>query len=1278
MAFNVLTTPAKDSGLSSLQSACINGDVETVNGILNFSPDKLDGAIAMCIEVGHNSPLFPGKSIPTFLRQQDSENHKQISKLVEKLTKHFWSQSLLHLAARKGNAEHIRRLLDCGDHVDAKSPDLTGDRETPLMLAARFNDVDVVEYLVERGASLDMQDNRGYSVVHYGAMGGKTENTLRLIELGANGWREHNVSPICPAAEYGHIDVIRLLIEHGAHVDKYSVCAAAEKGDLKIIQFLLKNGYNLHTADGWLPLHCAAQGNHTNVVKFIIENGGNVLAKSMHGQTVLHLATRLELVTFLVEKGADINAEDIKGRTPLQAAASNGQVDTVTYLLNHGADINSYDEYGNTPLSGAVSGGHAAAANVLINKGCDLESAPNLIWEAAFSGHTDLLELFLQKGFDVDTMSYHNGETPLAAAARSGNVATVAFLLDRGANINGPDTTTAISENHNGANPDSDSDDDEEDVWMNRMKIQLHSPLYYALEAGQDEVAKLLIERGADTMNPIDGNESLAELAAKHGLSDILELLGGTSNFHFNKVVGVDTLTSAASRGDLKLVRFLLENGVEVNAKDMSGETALTSVLSHSWLALTSRQIFETVELLISFGADISCPNYSFQTPIQLACARNFESVTELLLELGCKQTFNIYCPMYHAVGHDNAKLAEILLQYGADANVRDCNEDSPLHFAARANSLLAAQVLLNHGAELDVVNKLGATPLAEAASRGYQSMVQLLIENGANVDKKGNSAACPLILALQNCKWWPDYRSLVQTLLNHGCSINIPDQYGRSAIYYVPDQARREFFDLLLHHGACFKLSDLNRETALHFAASRSNVAYVEWLLEQGADVGALDIKNRTPLHAAVYGGHQMSVELLIQHGANVNLADSKGWLPLHLAARSGNVNVAEILVENGSDVTAVDKKGRTLLHLASKIGYTEMTEFLIRHGVDINARDYSGQTVIGAMSVCRHSGNWEWNFFQTYLVNGGDIFAVDGITGTTVLHFAAASNLISALDNLLNQGLELEARDKYGDTPLHRAAAHGAIEMIQGLVDRGADLSAVNKKGQTPLLLSLSLPYSEGSKILLESGSSVQVADTYGNTPLHCCVRDPSLVKEIIKKGGDVNAVNSGGFTLLHFAAYHDVPDTARVLLKAGASVYCRDKEGNTPLLSSFLSSSVRQGSQNKTTELLIRYGSDTHATDNQGKTCMHIMMTREKNKRILDYRMIMTYKVQVNAVDELGSTALHLALLYNLQLLAHDLLKHGADPEAVDHKGCTPLHVGCCSGSSEAVFVMIDHGR
>lgn len=220
MAFNA--TPDKESGLSCLHSACIEGDIETVSTILNYSPDKLDCAIALGVKIGHNASNFAGKSVMTALRQQDSAKHRQISDLVDKATKNFQSQSLLHLAAKKGHAEHLRRLLEMGEHVNSVCSDLSEDRQTPLMLAARFNEEEVVEFLVERGASLEMTDGRDCTPLFHAAMGGKTRNMLRLIELGADVLKgnDREVSAVHLAAENGHTDAVRLLLEHGADANK--------------------------------------------------------------------------------------------------------------------------------------------------------------------------------------------------------------------------------------------------------------------------------------------------------------------------------------------------------------------------------------------------------------------------------------------------------------------------------------------------------------------------------------------------------------------------------------------------------------------------------------------------------------------------------------------------------------------------------------------------------------------------------------------------------------------------------------------------------------------------------------------------------------------------------------------------------------------------------------------------------------------------------------------------------------------------------------------------
>ena len=400
LTFDAVTTPDKKTGLSCLQSACIEGDIETVGAILNHSPDKLYSAIALRCKIGHNATNFAGESIDAVLQQRDSKDHKQICESVENVTKCFESQPLLCLAAREGKVEHLRRLLDCGEYIDSEEY-----YETPLMLAAKFNEEDVVEFLVERGASFNITEINGFTAFHFAAWGGKTRNIQRLIELGAvSKWDGRNAtSPLELAIEGGHTEAVRLLIEHGADIENVNdnsdsaVMIAADMGHLDIIQLLLMYGGNLFegNSDCLLPLHRAALRGHIDVVKFILQNNGNVGMQTLEGETVLHLASRLELLRFLVEQGADIHARDCRYRTPLHCTASYGQSDKVNFLLNQGADIKALDDDNHSPLYWTLNMGYVDVAKLLIERGADtsnVDSECNSLAElAAKYGFDDLL-----------------------------------------------------------------------------------------------------------------------------------------------------------------------------------------------------------------------------------------------------------------------------------------------------------------------------------------------------------------------------------------------------------------------------------------------------------------------------------------------------------------------------------------------------------------------------------------------------------------------------------------------------------------------------------------------------------------------------------------------------------------------------------------------------------------------------------------------------------------------------------------------------------------------
>ena len=1275
----MVTTPDQERGFSSLQLACIQGDIETFSCILNHSPSKLDSVMAVSVKIGRHSSHFPGKSVWAVLNLQQSVEHRQLRKLVDTVFKDCHSQSLIHLAARSGQVHHLRRVLDCGEQVNFVAMESLG--ETPLILASRFNDEDVVEFLIERGASLEMCDSRGCTPFHHAAEGGKVRNMLRLIELGADVFKLNfqGYSAFHLAVASGHTEVLPLLIEHGVDVNEATTCCttnssntrytplmlAAEKGHLGAIHLLLNNGGELKKENkiGWLPLHSAAAGDHTNVVTFFIEKGGNcknALPVTHHGTTVLHLATRLELVRLLVEEGADVLARDNRHKTPLHVAAEKGQTDTVSYLLNQGADVNSRDEDGLIALYYSLKGGHATTAKVLIDKGSDsmlindksvLEfHEAELLKLSARKGSTAVLQLLLDRGLSADTVHSEGSSllTPLEEASSNGQCDVVTFLLERGASINGDvDSRAKLLHNRNLY---------VEEYWKNI------SPLYVALHARQAETAKLLIERRADILN-LDSSKigSLKMLAAEHGLLDVLGMLcnhthDDVESFYIKNAAAI--LTSAAFRTDIDVVSRHLQNGLDVNARTEDENTALHFAL----LRDAHPKIIEMVKLLVEFGADINAKNNKLKTPLHFAADLNHEEIVSLLIELECEANCEdslTESPLHLAVNRRNSKVTEMLLQYGLAVNQKCCREETtPLHVAAAvasgSESVHIPQLLLQHGADREAKNALGETPLASAAETkgGNFSLVQLFLLEGSSADAKDKFGKTPLMKAVRNAVI-TGYTNIVEVLLEHGGSVNTTDQHGRSPLHFIPSCAGVEVCQLLLDYGPDVNLSDDNGETPLHVAAS-GNPEIVERLLQQGAHVGALDRDNRCPLHAAAYGGHCRSVELLIQRGADVQLADSQGWSPLHFAAAGGNFDKVEILIQYGSNVKAVDENGRTALHLATKGGFMYLVELLVNHGGDVNATDFNGQSVLSAMYKLTSFEYYFEDPLQLYLDHGGDKRAVDEETGRTTLHFAVTQEFVSSVNILLDEGLDIEARDKNGDTPLHRAAMGGTEEMLQLLIDRGADLTAVNSKGQTPLLASLA---NHKKNLLLEHGQNFQVTDNYGNTALHLAIYRPSL---------DDPFLLDPWIQISEFSK-----DDIVFLLNAGASVHCRDMQENTPL------HIAAAENRSEIAELLIKEGSDVNATNIQGRTCLH-MAIFSCAPDIL--QMLILHGADVNAIDELGSTPLHIAFTLPCIWMVEPLLKHGSNPEAVDYKGSTPLHLGCCFGclNASVVSLMIEHGR
>ena len=179
-------------------------------------------------------------------------------------------------------------------------------------------------------------------------------------------------------------------------------------------------------------------------------------------------------------------------------------------------------------------------------------------------------------------------------------------------------------------------------------------------------------------------------------------------------------------------------------------------------------------------------------------------------------------------------------------------------------------------------------------------------------------------------------------------------------------------------------------------------------------------------------------------------------------------------------------------------------------------------------------------------------------------------------------------------------------------------------------------------------------------GDTPMHNAVWGDKVheLEKLHKKGGDLNVKGAWDRTLLHKSAeYFGGPKCAEYLLKHGADVDPRDREGATPL-----HYAATHGSEDVAV-LLIEHQADVNARDNNEKTPLHWAVDKAHRTFIVD--LLIQHGADVHAADTRGETPLHRAAVHNSNLeILKALLDNGADINVKDNLGNTPLLLALAS--------------
>jgi uncharacterized protein len=424
--------------------------------------------------------------------------------------------------------------------------------------------------------------------------------------------------PLVDAAKRGDMQAVRALVQKAVDVNattpdgSTALYWAVERDDREMVRLLLRAGASAKTVNryGVQPIALAAVNGSAPVLEMLLEVGADPNAALPEGETALMTAARAgnpAAVQLLLTRGADVNARDaFRGQNALMWAAARNNADAVRVLIQGGAQVNA-----KTDKPAMKAAGRTSESGNTFSSPSNTGFNPLLF--AVRAGALQAVEVLLQNGANVNE-TLPDGQSALVIAAANAHWELGDFLLDRGADPN------LAGAGWNALH---------QAVRSRRPNIGFGIP--GAIPTGTLDSINLIKKMIAKNVNV---NARMTKNGMKDGQRNRLNRLGATAFF------------LAAKNTDTEVMRVLAAAGADATIPSADGTTSLMVAAGLAiWnpgedggsLMGQEAEVLDAVKLCVEMGVDVNASNQAGETALHGSAFRGVNSVAQYLADKGAK-----------------------------------------------------------------------------------------------------------------------------------------------------------------------------------------------------------------------------------------------------------------------------------------------------------------------------------------------------------------------------------------------------------------------------------------------------------------------------------------------------------------------------------------------------------------------------------------------------------------------------------------------------------------